>query len=74
MVFKEITRLPAFFPLKVKICDDPATAFFSCLDNQSLMENVESKDVLNNCSGLLNEYKSCMEKHFKKKKKKGWLW
>ncbi|KAJ3342314.1 hypothetical protein HDU83_006167 [Entophlyctis luteolus] len=56
-------RLPPYFPLKVKKCQDASDSFFDCFDFNSVPNG--DKDVgrkaLSKCGSQLQAYKACMD-------------
>ena len=66
-------RLPKFFPLVAKKCENISETFFKCLSEKSFDLDKKEQDVgpaLNMCCDELQAYVTCMEDHYAKEEEK----
>ncbi|KAI9204009.1 uncharacterized protein BJ171DRAFT_582386 [Polychytrium aggregatum] len=61
---KADSRLPEYFPLKLKKCTEVSEQFFSCYEKESFPNGDPSvaKAALLTCHEQLIAYKACMDK------------
>mmetsp|Transcript_33017 Transcript_33017/g.51625 ORF Transcript_33017/g.51625 Transcript_33017/m.51625 type:complete len:85 (+) Transcript_33017:28-282(+) len=74
MIVKESTlRLPPFFPLVVRDCQEASTKLFRCLNDTT--KELEEKELhvaesLTLCSAEISEYTKCMEAYYTEEERK----